>query len=873
MGRPWGPLFLLSLVGELAAAPGEPRSYVGPSRIPPPPRVVPGAKRIPTAVQPAQPQQQPRPPQRQPPPPPRKETEEDRGAREKLSKMMRNLRTTLQRKLNLDRVLVEEIRALQSGDGDVAAGIHQALIGPISHEMNEEEINNLIRRRELRRKVLDEALDGVMQQVSRLKNLMSNFTASGLRTGSLERLQQLQEQSIRAAAVADEAALLEKEEGELRKKRKDNTTQRAGPETQMQSFLRNMDKDLGEAVGVVTREMAADEAWRRARQREGAEVETVVKVHDSHAGGDQGEAGIVSHLIDHDDNVYVLARPRDSSVHYEDEKLIHDVVKLIVASAVGGVLASAAGLPAFFGYIAGGIILSPTQFNILYNIVQIESLAQYGVYFMLFGLGLEFHIERVRLVWRSAIGGGVLTMLIIWVAASASLKSVFSAPVSEGLLIGFCMSLSSTAVVLKLLTEDEGGTPYGRLLLAVLVVQDVFLGLMVAFIPLLDTLGPAGAPVALRMLLSMAVVFGGAALWAKHVSAPFVRVIGGTPESLLLGCCALCFIFMCITERLHISMEVGCFVYGTTLSALPRHEIERIEHVTRPMQDFFIAVFFAAIGLHIYPSFLLREAALLVACTTAVVAAKWFCSFVVFRYVCGVPFLDASLVSLGLSQMSEFSFVIAAHGKAQGLINREVYFILLGITAVSLTTTPMLWRLHPKPPRQTDESKADECIPRGCGAFNAGQRGESKIVVSAAPSSIRTSCVPRQLAAARLDSSEAGCAVVRVPTDDLLVPESSLVHLMLRVHVARRPPGGPGPLQCVERFPGDPGGAGQFLWGFSVTVPGRPDFASEALRKSIMATTVADLLADVSGRSAGAGRSPPAASPATPPRRRGPVVA
>eukprot|EP01065_Artemidia_motanka_P021267 TRINITY_DN25429_c0_g1_i2.p1 TRINITY_DN25429_c0_g1~~TRINITY_DN25429_c0_g1_i2.p1 ORF type:complete len:821 (+),score=236.26 TRINITY_DN25429_c0_g1_i2:47-2464(+) len=758
-------------------------------------RVVAGAKRVPGPPAGAQ------------PPPNAAQQQRAHETQQTLGRLTRRVRAVLEQKLNLDRVLNEEVQSLQTGHFDGTAAKEG-----ISHELNVEEVSHLVKRRELRRKAMDDALAGVMEQVSRLRNLMSNFTASGLRAGSLERLQQLQEQSIRAAKVVDEAAVIEKEERDLRRKRGTPTPH---GESSMQKVIRNVDRGLGETVGAVTKEMGADEAWERARRHHGSEVETVLKIHDGdHHRDTGGDAGIVSHLIDHDDNVYVLSKPRDSSVHYEDVQLIRDLVLVVILCAIGGVAAGFLRLPLFFGYIAAGVIASPTQLNVLYNIVQIETLAQYGVYLMLFGLGIEFSLDKVRSVWRSAVGGGLLCMLALWCACAVLLRTVFSAPLSEGLLIGFCVSLSSTAVVLKLLTGSEMSTGYGRLLIAILVVQDVCLGLMVAFIPLLENMSIGGVPVAARILASLVGVLGAAAIWARYVSARLFKVLDQSSEMLVVGLCALCFGTMCGTEWLGISMEVGCFIVGTTLSVLPRQQVHKIEQLMRPLQDLFVAIFFAAIGIHIYPTFLLREAAVLFACTTVVVAMKWGSSLLVLRCVCGLPLTEASLVALGLSQLSEFSFVIAAHGKSQGLINREVYFMMLGITAVSLTTTPILWHLHPKP--AVDWSEGTVSAPGGCGLFNAGRRGEARVAVS--------SCVPRSSAAMMMARAASGSPVspggTHISPDQ--VPESVLSCLQVRVLAARRSP----QAEVEEAFAGDGLPPAQFLWGFQLTTVGRPNLAS-----------------------------------------------
>eukprot|EP01065_Artemidia_motanka_P023474 TRINITY_DN28074_c0_g1_i1.p1 TRINITY_DN28074_c0_g1~~TRINITY_DN28074_c0_g1_i1.p1 ORF type:complete len:738 (+),score=308.62 TRINITY_DN28074_c0_g1_i1:80-2293(+) len=598
---------------------------------------------------------------------------------------VRELKSILHRKLLLEQVLDEDIVRLQAVR---AKGGSEG-----------EEVERKLSKRRIRRRMLKELEQGVMRKARKLDELMRNMTDDNLRHSSRSLLLGLQEESVRAREDYSAAVAVERAERESEHRRKAHESNGTG----VVHMIRSVDAELEKAVGAVQHELDADAAWEHARAQGGAEMETVVKVVDrgrhalAHSVTGDHEVGLVSTLVDHDNNRYVLARPHDSSIRYEDEGLLFDVVRVVSCCYAAATLAHALGLPLFFGYVAAGTLLSPTQLNMLQNLVQIETLAQIGVYLMLFLLGAEFSADKVRRVMRPAVGGGIACMALMILFAAALLTLLFDSLAAEGVLIGFCFCLSSTAVVLKCLTEAELATQYGRILLGVLVVQDVSLGVMVAVVPLLNGSGD-GPPLReiASLCVALAVLCAVTAASSKLVVARFLRVSATSSELFVVGLVALCFVQMWLSKRLGLSMEVGAFTTGISLAPSGREWISKVEAAVRPVQDLFAAMFFAAIGFHVYPSFLLREIVLLLSVTLFVVGVKYAVGLCVFSLLCGVDFYDASLLALGLSQMSEFSFVIAAHGKAQGLINREVYFMLIGVTALSLTTTPLLWRLHDK---------------------------------------------------------------------------------------------------------------------------------------------------------------------------------
>ncbi|MGB3650937.1 MAG: cation:proton antiporter, partial [Rivularia sp. (in: cyanobacteria)] len=248
----------------------------------------------------------------------------------------------------------------------------------------------------------------------------------------------------------------------------------------------------------------------------------------------------------------------------EDFRLIVDLVSVLAVAAGGGLFASLLGLPVLLGYLVGGMIIGPAGFGLIKEFIQVETLAQFGVAFLLFALGVEFSFAELNKVKKISLGGGGLQ--IILTIAVTTLISVgvgwVDSPV-QGVFLGAILSLSSTAVVLKCLMErNETETPHGQVMLGILVVQDLALGLMLAVLPALDqpleTLGVA----VLMALLKIGLFAAGAVATGIWLIPPLLQLLARTEsrELFLLGVVALCLGIALLTEELGLSIEMGAFV-------------------------------------------------------------------------------------------------------------------------------------------------------------------------------------------------------------------------------------------------------------------------------------------------------------------------
>ncbi|GBB86449.1 hypothetical protein RclHR1_12890004 [Rhizophagus clarus] len=391
-------------------------------------------------------------------------------------------------------------------------------------------------------------------------------------------------------------------------------------------------------------------------------------------------------ILDVDNNEYVLTRPSDLTMFYEDARLIQDIIFIIVASFSFGWAFSSIGLPAFLGYIIAGAVLGPAGYNVIQELIQTETLSQFGVIFIVFMLGLEFSFEKLRSMWRFALGSASLIFtatLCFFILAGF----IVGASVNESIFIGACVSLSSTAVVERLQCVEL------KPLYGLLVMQDMLFGVLLAALPALSKSG-IDVILAIGQLFFSLIVFVTFSLAIANIPVGWLlSTVRGSHnrELFLLGSISMCLIMSQVSYMLGLGVEIGCFVAGVLIH-YRRSISESSISVVEPVRDIFSCLFFACIGLHIYPSFLINEAPLLFTLTTGAVGFKFIISTITLL-ICDYSLNKSSTMAIGISQISEFTFVLGSKAKSFGIISREVYYLLLTVTSLSLMVTPILWNI------------------------------------------------------------------------------------------------------------------------------------------------------------------------------------
>lgn len=370
---------------------------------------------------------------------------------------------------------------------------------------------------------------------------------------------------------------------------------------------------------------------------------------------------------------------------------------MLAAAAAGGLFASMLRQPAILGYLLGGMVVGPAGLGWIKELIQVETLAQFGVALLLFALGVEFSLAELKKVKVISLGGGGLQItLTILVTTLVSVVMGWCTSWSQGIFLGAILSLSSTAVVLKCLMErNETDTPHGQVMLGILVVQDLALGLMLAVLPALNEPAEAIGMAVASALLRIGLFAAGAVAFGTLVVPWLLRLLAKTEsrELFLLGVVALCLGIALVTYYLGFSIEMGAFVAGLMISEV-EYADQTLTYV-EPLRDIFAALFFVSVGMLIDPLFLWNNGELILGLVFLVFVGKFLIITPIVRSF-GYPLRTALIAGLGLAQIGEFSFVLTAQGQALGLVPRSVYLLILGTTAVTLVVTPFVLRLVPQ---------------------------------------------------------------------------------------------------------------------------------------------------------------------------------
>ena len=369
-------------------------------------------------------------------------------------------------------------------------------------------------------------------------------------------------------------------------------------------------------------------------------------------------------------------------------------IALVLAAAVAlGFAMSRMRMPAAAGFILVGVALGPSGLGLIQTSSSIETLADLGVLMLLFILGMELRLQFFRRSLPLALTLTTLTILII-VSSVTLFTSFVHGEVLGGAVIGAMLSISSTAVAMKMM-EDAGekDTPAGRVALAILVAQDL------AVVPLLLITNGLGAPptrlgiieIALKLVLALVLLGGFIAILGKIKSFRFPG-----SEYLLsdfdvgtLGVLGICFAAAAASGILGLSPALGAFLGGLAVghSTLRRGALT----LAQPVQSILLFVFFLSVGLLIDLHYLIAQAWVILAALVVVTGGKTFLNWLLLM-LAGESFGTALEASLFLSPVGEFSFVIASAGLTVGVLTEAGHKLAIAVIAMSLLVSP-LWFL------------------------------------------------------------------------------------------------------------------------------------------------------------------------------------
>ncbi len=369
------------------------------------------------------------------------------------------------------------------------------------------------------------------------------------------------------------------------------------------------------------------------------------------------------------------------------------IAMLVVAGAVIGYVCARLRIVPIVGFLLAGVLIGPNALGVVREREIIDAAAELGVILLLFTIGIEFSISRLMGIRRLVLLGGSLQVFSA-VGVTTGLLLLAGVELRAAVFTGLLVSLSSTAIVLKLL-GDRGatGSATGQTSLGLLIFQDLAVVAMVLLLPVLGGGAESGGGGLARALLTAAAVIAVTLVVARRVMPPVLEAVARacSPEVFLLSVIALCLGTAYLTALAGVSVSLGAFLAGLVVSE-SRHSAHAIGEIL-PLQVLFSAAFFLSVGTLLDVRFLFREPMLVLAAVVLVLVVKSLTTVVAVRLV-GVPLATAASVSLLLAQVGEFAFVLERAGRSEGLTPADLgddgSQAFIAATVLLLVATPGL---------------------------------------------------------------------------------------------------------------------------------------------------------------------------------------
>lgn len=379
-----------------------------------------------------------------------------------------------------------------------------------------------------------------------------------------------------------------------------------------------------------------------------------------------------------------------------DIPLLPDIVKIFGMSIAVLLFCHRIHLPNVVGFLLIGMICGPHALKLIHDEAEVQILAQLGIVLLLFTVGMEFSFKRIIEYRRYFFIGGLLQVGLTVLATLAISFLCIACHFGRALFFGFLVSLSSTAIVLRVLDEKhETDTPYGRVIVGVMIFQDIVAIPMMLLIPFLG-----GVEQALDWQLVYTVGKGlavlGLVLFSAEKLVPMLmHLIARTRsrELFLLTVLTVCFAVAWVTSSVGLSLSLGAFLAGLIISESD-YRTEAIGDIL-PFQDIFTSFFFVSIGMLLDLQFVIQQP-LMILCVTGVILGLKALVAGGTAIVLGMPLRAVVLTGIALCQIGEFSLVLAKTGSGYDLASEYQYQLFLAVSLLSMALTPTLMALAPK---------------------------------------------------------------------------------------------------------------------------------------------------------------------------------
>lgn len=367
--------------------------------------------------------------------------------------------------------------------------------------------------------------------------------------------------------------------------------------------------------------------------------------------------------------------------------LFLDIVIIIGAAFLGGLSARIVRLPILLGYLVAGIIIGPHGLQIIGGLQEVQTVAEFGVILLLFAIGIEVSFRELRDLGKSIIIIAI-GQILVTIGVAFVIGILIGWIPEQALVFGLVISLSSTMVVLKTLSDrGELRSLHGRILTGILLIQDLAFIPMIAILPALSGEGD-------RLLLDIGIGIGKAAVVLVAIVLLGGRIVPwlmrrvaylGSREVFILMLLAAIFIIAAITQTAGLSAALGAFLAGLLLSESEFGHRALSEVV--PFRDIFASLFFVSLGMLVIPIFLVQNYQLVLIVVVATILVKFAITVGLVR-ASGYLAHTAIFSGLGLVQIGEFSFIIAGTATTLGIFTNDFLSLTVVSAVLTMAMTP-----------------------------------------------------------------------------------------------------------------------------------------------------------------------------------------
>lgn len=377
--------------------------------------------------------------------------------------------------------------------------------------------------------------------------------------------------------------------------------------------------------------------------------------------------------------------------------LLINITIALATAFLGGLAARRVGLPAIAGYLVAGIVIGPFTPGFVGDTETISQLAELGVIFLMFGVGLHFSFSDLWRVRKVALPGALGQMVLATLLGYLLSQSWGWTP-SAGLVLGLSISIASTVVLLRNLM-DHGllNTLHGQVSVGWLVMEDLATIFILILMPALapQEAGLQWQSLAFTLLKAAAFVVVMFLVGRRFIPWLLSRIAHSRSRELFILAVLVIALSTALgaAELFSVSLALGAFAAGAIINESPQSY--QVGADVLPFREAFSILFFVSVGMLVNPSFLLQHLAEVVALTAIIVLGKGLITILLGLMIPGQAFTFL-VVAAGLSQIGEFSFILGQSGFSLGLLDRNQYSLILAAALISITLNPALFAVLPR---------------------------------------------------------------------------------------------------------------------------------------------------------------------------------